>query len=134
MMLINHRIMESAELEGAHQAHPVLFLALHKTPQGSHQEHCPSMCYLPNQCWKKPHCISTPGPPPLSHQARKSGPGSHRQPWPEHGAEQHPCFPGKVTMAASRQIRGCIRLQSERKQIAEKCTSRQFGLKHEKWN
>lgn len=41
---------------------------------------------------------------------------------------------GKVTMAVSRQVRACIRLHSERKQIAEKCTFRQFGLKHEKWN
>lgn len=83
-------------------------------------------------CWKKPHCISAPGPSPLSYQAWKSGPLSARK-LPadvdsDRAAERHPFFHGQMKMAASRQVRRCIRLRAERKQIAEKCTSRQFGL------
>lgn len=46
----------------------------------------------------------------------------------EHTAEWHPFSHWEVERAASRQVSQCIRLHSESKQIAKKCTSRQFGL------
>lgn len=46
----------------------------------------------------------------------------------ERAAERHPFFHWEMVMAASGQVGRCVRLRSERKQIAEKCTSRQFGL------
>lgn len=52
----------------------------------------------------------------------------------ERAAEWHGSFPGKVERAASRQVRRCIRLRSERKQIAEKVHFQAVWAKHEKWN
>lgn len=105
-----------------------------KDPTRSIAQACVASQSSVGMCWKKPQWISTPVPPPLSHQAWKSGPGSHRQLQSTVLSSIPAAMEKWQWLWAGRSVDALGCTQRESRLQREKCTFRQFGLKHEKWN